>query len=187
MRAAGADVIVVSAHAGLDETYGYGRNENFVKFLANEVPGIDVILAGHAHANVAGQLINGVLVTEPNYHARNISDIRITVSGAGSDWTVLSKSSTTPPMGTSTAVLPDDPDIKAITQPYHDAAVEYINTPIGTAAGDFPGGFPARIADGPMADLINQVQMEAAADAGFPVEVSLAALFNNEAVERGSD
>src|SRR5512142_2043201 len=52
MRAAGADVIVVAAHSGLDETYGYGREENFVKFLANEVSGIDVILAGHAHTTI---------------------------------------------------------------------------------------------------------------------------------------
>jgi 2',3'-cyclic-nucleotide 2'-phosphodiesterase/3'-nucleotidase len=177
MRALGADVIVVAAHTGVDETYGYGRNENFVKFLANEVPGIDVILAGHAHANIAGQTINGVLVTEPNYHGRNISDIRITVSGAVNDWNVVSKVSTTPAVG----ALAEDTEIKLITQPYHDAAVEYINTPIGTAAGDFPGGFAARIADGPMADLINQVQMEAAAEAGYPVEVSLAALFTNDA------
>ena len=35
MKAAGADVIVVAAHTGLDETYGYGREENFAKFLAN--------------------------------------------------------------------------------------------------------------------------------------------------------
>ncbi len=137
MRAAGADVIVVAAHTGLDETYGYGRDENFAKFLANEVPGIDVILAGHAHANVAGKLINGVLITEPNYHGRNISDIRITVSGAGNDWTVTTKISTTPAMGTSA----EDPAITAITQPYHDTTVTYINTPIGTATGDFPGGF----------------------------------------------
>ncbi len=65
MRAAGADVIVVAAHTGLDETYGYGREENFAKYLANEVPGIDVILAGHAHANVASHLIGGVLITCP--------------------------------------------------------------------------------------------------------------------------
>ena len=57
-------------------------------------------------------------------------------------------------------------------QPYHDAAVAYINTPIGTATDAFPGGFAARIQDGPMADLINQVQMDAAAAAGFPVEAS---------------
>ena len=178
MRAAGADVIVVAAHTGEDETYGYGRDENFVKYLANEVPGIDVILAGHAHANIAGKLINGVLVTEPNYHGRNISDIRITVTGSGSDWTVSTKSATTPAVGGSA----EDPGLKALIQPYHDATVAYINTPIGYADGEFPGGFQARIADGPMADLINQVQTEAAAEAGFPVEASLAALFTNTAL-----
>ena len=177
MRAAGADVIVVAAHSGLDETYGYGREENFVKYLANEVPGIDVILAGHAHANVASQLINGVLVTEPNYHGRNVSDIRITVSGSGTDWSVTTKSATTPAMG-STA---EDAGLLALMKPYHDATVTYINTPIGTATDDFPGGFPARVADGPMADLINYVQTDAAAKAGFPVEASLAALFTDDA------
>ncbi len=177
MRAAGADVIVVAAHTGLDETYGYGRDENFVKFLANGVPGIDVILAGHAHALVASQLINGVLVTEPGYHTRNISDIRISVTGSGSDWAVTTKSATAPAMG-STA---EDPGLLAITDSYHTTTVTYINTPIGTATDAFPGGFTARIQDGPMADLINQVQMDAAAEAGFPVEASLAALFTNQA------
>lgn len=180
MRTAGADVIVVAAHTGLDETYGYGREENFAKYLANEVPGIDVIIAGHAHANVGGQLINGVLVTEPNYHGRNISDIRITVSGSGSEWTVTTKTSTTPSMNT-TPPTAEDPALKALMQPYHDVTVAYINTPIGTATDAFPGGFTARVADGPMADLINQVQMEAAAKAGFPVQASLAALFTNDA------
>lgn len=178
MRTAGADIIVVAAHSGLDETYGYGRDENFVKFLANEVPGIDVILAGHAHALVASQMINGVLVTEPNYHTRNISDIRITVSGSGTDWTVTTKSSTAPAMGATI----QDAGLLALMQPYHDTTVTYINTPIGTATATFPGGFAARIADGPMADLINQVQTDAAAVAGFPVEASLAALFTNSAL-----
>jgi len=177
MKSLGADIIVVAAHSGLDETYGYGRDENFVKFLANEVPDIDVILAGHAHALVASQLINGVLVTEPNYHTRNISDIRITVTGSGADWTVTTKSSTAPAMG-STA---EDAGLVALMKPYHDATITYINTPIGTATDAFPGGFIARVKDGPMADLINQVQMDAAAEAGFPVEASLAALFTNQA------
>ena len=177
MRDEGADVIVVAAHTGLDETYGYGREENFVKFLANEVPGIDVILAGHAHALVASQVINGVLVTEPNYHTRNISDIRVTVSGTGTDWTVTAKSSTAP----AVAGYAEDSGLLTLTDPYHTATVTYINTPIGNASDAFPGGFAARIQDGPMADLINQVQMDAAAEAGFPVEASLAALFTNDA------
>jgi len=177
MKAAGADVIVVAAHTGLDETYGYGRDENFAKFLANEVPDIDVILAGHAHANVAGELINGVLITEPYYWGRNISDIRISVTGSGSDWAVTTKSSTTPKLQGNV----EDAVVKAITQPYHNATVIYINTPIGTATADFPGGFIARVQDGPMADLINYVQTEAAAEAGFPVDASCAALFTNDA------
>ncbi len=176
MRALGVDVVVVAAHSGLDETYGYGLDENFIKALTT-VPGIDVILAGHAHANVESQMINGVLVTEPNYHTRNISDIRITVTGSGSDWVVSAKSSKTPVL----KGIAEDPDIKAIAQPYHDATVTYINTPIGEATGAFPGGFDARVADGPMADLINQVQTEAAAAAGIPVQASCAALFTNDA------
>jgi len=118
-----------------------------------------------------------VLVTEPNYHTRNISDIRITVTGSGTDWTVSSKSSTAPALG-STA---EDPGLVALMQPYHNTTVTYINTSIGTATADFPGGFIARVADGPMADLINQVQTDAAAAAGFPVQASLAALFTNQA------
>ncbi len=177
MRAAGADVIVVAAHSGVDETYGYGREENFIKYLANEVSGIDVILAGHAHSVIASQTINGVLVTEPGYQARNVSDIRISVSGSGTDWTVTAKSSTAPAVAAQT----EDANLLAALLPYHTATVTYINTPIGTATGDFPGGFTARVADGPMADLINQVQTEAAEAAGFPVEASCAALFTNDA------
>jgi 2',3'-cyclic-nucleotide 2'-phosphodiesterase/3'-nucleotidase len=75
----------------------------------------------------------------------------------------------------------DDPALVALLKPYHDGAVAYINTPIGTATESFPGGFTARTQDGPMADLINRVQMDAAAEAGFPVEASLAALFTNDA------
>jgi 2',3'-cyclic-nucleotide 2'-phosphodiesterase (5'-nucleotidase family) len=81
----------------------------------------------------------------------------------------------------STPPTVEDAGLLALMAPYHAATVAYINTPIGTATDDFPGGFPARVADGPMADLINQVQSEAAADAGFPVEASLAALFNDGA------
>ena len=177
IRAAGADVIVVAAHAGLDQTYGYGLEEDFVTVLAQQVPGIDVILAGHAHVAVAGQLINGVLVTEPYYQAARISNIQISLTGSGSDWTVSTKSSTVD----SVAALAEDPGLKTLMQPYHDKTITYINTPIGTATAAFPGGFTARIQDGPLGDLINRVQMDAAAAAGYPVQASLAALFTDSA------
>ena len=176
MRAAGADVVVVAAHSGLDETFGYGLEEDFVPTLAKTVPGIDVILAGHDHI-VSNQIINGVLVTDPANQAQRVSNIKISLSGSGSDWSVTAKSSTVDPVGT----LPEDTGLVAALKPYHDATITYINTPIGTATGDFPGGMAARFQDGPMADLINQVQTDAAAAAGFPVQASLAALFTNTA------
>jgi len=182
MRSAGADIVVVAAHSGLDETYGYGREENFVKFLANEVPGIDVILAGHAHAVVPSQVINNVLITEPGYWGRNISDIRVTVSGSGTDWTVTAKSSTAP----AVATYDEDATLLSITQPYHDATVAYINTPIGATTEAFPGGWLARIQDSPLPDLINRVQMDAAAAAGYPVDASLAALFTDAGLPAGA-
>ncbi len=42
-------MIVIAAHSGLDETYGHGHEENFIKDLADFVPNVDVILAAHAH------------------------------------------------------------------------------------------------------------------------------------------
>jgi 2',3'-cyclic-nucleotide 2'-phosphodiesterase/3'-nucleotidase len=183
MRAAGADVIVVTAHAGLDETYGYGLEEDFVPTLANTVLGIDVIVAGHAHATIPAKptdpqtVINGVLVTEPAYQAAKISNIAISLSGSGNTWTVTAKTSKVDSVGG----LDEDAGLKSLMQSYHDATHNYVNTQIGTAAADFQGGFQARIQDGPTADLINRVQMDAAAAAGFPVQASLAALFNDNA------
>jgi 2',3'-cyclic-nucleotide 2'-phosphodiesterase/3'-nucleotidase len=125
MKAAGADVIVIAAHAGIDDTYGYGIEENFIKALANNVPGVDVILAGHAHALV-NTTINGVLVTEPRNAGREAMDITITVTGSGSTWAVSTKSATNAAM----SGVAEDPVYLSLMQPYHDATVTYINTPV---------------------------------------------------------
>ena len=47
------------------------------------------------------------------------------------------------------------------------------------ANGDFPGAYEARWKDGPLADFINAVQLKMAEEAGYPADVSLAAIFNN--------
>jgi 2',3'-cyclic-nucleotide 2'-phosphodiesterase (5'-nucleotidase family) len=181
MKAAGADVIVIAAHSGMDETYGHGWEENFIKALADNVPGVDVILAAHAHALV-NTTRNNVLITEPRNAGRDIADITVTVSGSGSDWAVTAKSAVMVDVSAAATVLTEDPTYLTLLKPYHDATVTYINTPVGSTTGAFPGGYAARVQDGPAADLINLVQSEAAAAAGFPVDASCAALFNNAAL-----
>jgi len=176
MRAAGADVIVIAAHSGTDFTYGYGHEENFILDLANNVPGVDVILAGHAHV-VVNTTVNGVLIVEPRNAGRDVCDVTLNLTGSGSDWTVSSKSGVVQ----SLDAVAEDSDYLTTMQPYHDATRTYVNTPVGETLGPFPGGFAARLQDGPAADLINLVQTEAAAAAGYPVDASCAALFTNTA------
>jgi 2',3'-cyclic-nucleotide 2'-phosphodiesterase/3'-nucleotidase len=49
MRAKGADVVVVVAHSGLSADPYQAMAENSVYYLS-QVPGVDAIMFGHAHA-----------------------------------------------------------------------------------------------------------------------------------------
>ena len=60
LRKAGADIVVVSAHSGADTSSSYGDAlpypENAATLVAQQVPGIDAILVGHAHKEIAERL-----------------------------------------------------------------------------------------------------------------------------------
>ncbi len=195
MRAEGADVVIVVQHIGWErlpqnssnpESWltdpstwsdaGSLPNENTSIRLAQEVPGIDVILTGHSHLNVPKAVINGVLLTEPSYWGRYLGKISVTVQKNEGKWQVVNKDSST----LSVQGVAADPEIVALSQPYHDQTLAYISKPIGTATGKFEGGPQARYHDSALADLINTVQAEAAAASGYPVDVSLAAIFTDQ-------
>jgi 2',3'-cyclic-nucleotide 2'-phosphodiesterase/3'-nucleotidase len=54
MREKGADLVVVVAHSGLSADPYQAMAENSVYYLS-EVPGVDAILFGHAHAVFPGK------------------------------------------------------------------------------------------------------------------------------------
>ncbi len=54
MRAKGADVVVVVAHSGLSADPYQAMAENSVYYLS-QVPGVDAIMFGHAHAVFPGK------------------------------------------------------------------------------------------------------------------------------------
>ncbi|HNP72193.1 MAG TPA: 5'-nucleotidase C-terminal domain-containing protein, partial [Kouleothrix sp.] len=194
IRAAGADVVVISQHIGWDKTPANTRDpqawladpsswvpsgslpdENLTIELAQQVPGIDVILAGHSHLDVPKALINNVLIVEPSYWGRALAKVTLQLQRSGSGWQVAGKDSALQYVKGVDA----DQQLTDLAYPYHDQTLKYISTPIGTATGEFPGGPAARYTDGPLADLINTVQSDAAAAAGYPVDISLAAIFND--------
>jgi 2',3'-cyclic-nucleotide 2'-phosphodiesterase/3'-nucleotidase len=194
MRAEGADVVVVMQHIGWEklppstsnpaswltdpatwQDSGSLPRENTTIELAQQVPGIDVILAGHSHLDVPKTMINGVLILEASYWGRVLGKVTVEVQGSGDSWQVVGKDSTTLKVNG----VPSDPALQSLAAPYFGRTLEYISTPVGTAVGEFAGGARARYLDGPLADLINTVQTEAAASAGFPVDISLAAIFTD--------
>lgn len=193
MKAEGATVIVALSHSGthvepadtraegawmtdyttwVDKGYADVPDQNFIIKLAEAVPEIDVIMAGHAHAAIPEAIINDVLIVEPSRWGRGVSKVTLNVD---TDGNVVEKKGE---FLSATEISPDQ-EILDLADPYQETALEYVNSTIGTATGDFPGAYEARWQDGPLADFINAVQLDMAEDAGYPADISLAAIFNN--------
>ncbi len=83
LRSMGADVVVVSAHSGSSGTSSYGDQipyvENAAANVARQVPGIDAILVGHAHTEIAElKVVNEetgktVVLSEPLCYAERLT------------------------------------------------------------------------------------------------------------------
>src|SRR6476620_11817528 len=100
MKAAGADVIIVSSHSGATPGSSYGDAlpfaENASTQLAEEVPGIDAILVGHAHLEIPERFVTNketkrpVLLTEPLKWGMRVAVIDLQLSKDEGRWTVTS-------------------------------------------------------------------------------------------------
>ncbi|MHB1653644.1 MAG: 5'-nucleotidase C-terminal domain-containing protein [Desulfitobacteriaceae bacterium] len=158
MRAAGANLVVVTMHSG-EESAADTIPENQVKAVATGVNGIDAIVAGHKHSNIAQDNFTNpsgqtVIVTEPGKWAQYVSRIDFTISkDASGNWVALKASKIVAMDNTVTA----DPAILQLAQPYQDATLAYIGTKIGTATGDFLGDGQT-MKETALMDLINKVQ-----------------------------
>jgi 2',3'-cyclic-nucleotide 2'-phosphodiesterase (5'-nucleotidase family) len=173
MKAAGADVVIVTAHTGEEGTSDL-IPENQIKAIATGVPGIDAIVAGHTHSlfgqhtytNTEGKT---VIVTEPGRWAQNISQIDIAVDETGKVTGMISKNVK------MDAIVAEDADIIAAAQPYQDETLRYIQTKLGTSTGEFTGAGQATQPTAIM-DLVNKVQKEAAG-----TQLSIAAPLSDKA------
>jgi 2',3'-cyclic-nucleotide 2'-phosphodiesterase/3'-nucleotidase len=195
--AAQADVVVVLAHtgAGTVPDVGYdpaALNEDVAANIARQVPGIDVLVAGHSHAdlpttvytNVAGEK---VLVTQPKFWAQSVSEVTLTLTPdvtGGLDVTWPGEPSAvaryTPGVAENTAFAAELADEV-------ETAVDYVNTPVARSVTALPAA-TSRYEDTAIIDFINQVQtetvesgLEGTPSAGIPV-VSQASPFSRTAL-----
>jgi len=162
VRAAGADVVVVTAHAGFDEPASYDTvstglpSENVSARMAAEIPGIDLIVYGHTHKEQKGVSIGSTLLVQPKNWATSVGVAHLSLTRAAGRWKVTSSRGETIPV----AGRAESPAILAVSETVHTATVSYVNTVIGTTPVAWAGD-SARLRDTPLVDLILEVQRKA--------------------------
>jgi 2',3'-cyclic-nucleotide 2'-phosphodiesterase (5'-nucleotidase family) len=178
-RAAGADVVVAVLHSGLDEPSSYDTastglpGENVSARVAREVPGIDVIVYGHSHREMADTVIAGVLLMQPRNWATNAAVAELRVEPVAGRWRVASKRGQL----IRAARHAEHPAVLAATEAAHRAAVAYAAETLGTTAVAWRAD-SARVKDTPIVDFILEVQRrvagtDLASTAAFNLRASL--------------
>jgi 2',3'-cyclic-nucleotide 2'-phosphodiesterase / 3'-nucleotidase len=174
-----ADLVVVLSHSGLgpDPIAGTGGDPRYLDLpgeqttiaLAEQVPGIDVILFGHTHQELAGRTINGALLVQPKNWGGSLARVDIDIErDPQGRWQVEQKRSTLLPV---TAETVPDPEIMRLAEPYERTTQAYLDAPIATSAKTLTGE-KERYEDGPLVDLIQNVQLSYG-----HADVSLATMF----------
>ena len=130
LKGEGVDSIVLLAHMGLP-------NENNISGtgvtdVANEIPEIDVILAGHYHKNISEKVINGVLITEPYKYGRAVSVVDLKFDVVDKKVKLLSKGTET----VSVKGVKSDKNIEEIYKRFHEKLRADANIVVGKTKKD---------------------------------------------------
>ncbi|MFZ7946221.1 bifunctional 2',3'-cyclic-nucleotide 2'-phosphodiesterase/3'-nucleotidase [Neobacillus sp. 19] len=207
MKAEGADIIVAIAHSGCDiQEEDQEEAENAVYELT-KVPGIDVMLFGHAHSTFPGAKgfdgkegidnktghIHGVPAVEAGKWGDNLGvmDLKL-VQDENGKWTVDKQASNSKnrPVSVDT---PLDQEIVAGVKDMHEATIRYVNEKIGETKQPLFSFF-SRVADDASLHLVNLAQIDYAEKwipvnkpelKGIPVVSAMAPFKNNTNVAVG--
>ena len=132
LKAKKVDAIVAVAHMGIENENNIP--ETGLRDLANAVPEIDAIVAGHMHQDVKSETINGVLITEPHRYGTVLSeiDLKFDVNDKTKKVKLLGRTATTTPVKN----LEADKKVEEIYKPYHERLREIANEKIGETEND---------------------------------------------------
>ncbi|MET9428580.1 5'-nucleotidase C-terminal domain-containing protein [Streptomyces sp. NPDC003036] len=165
LRAMGADVVIVSAHSGSSGTSSYGDQlpyiENAAALVAEQVPGIDAILVGHAHTEIPEYRVRNketgkdVVLSEPLKWGQRLTLFDFEVVWRGGRWVVEKVGASV----LNSNTVEEDPGIVKLLGDEHAKVVAYVNQVIGTSPVAMSTA-DAPWKDEPIIDLINHVQAE---------------------------
>jgi 2',3'-cyclic-nucleotide 2'-phosphodiesterase/3'-nucleotidase len=179
-RNAGAAVVIAVVHSGLNEpstydTVGTGvASENVAARLAREVPGIDVIVYGHTHKEMADTVIAGTLLMQPKNWATSLAVAQLRLERHNGRWAVTYK------RGHLIQAVHhrEDSQVLAVAAEGHRVAVRYAATVIGNTPVAWRAD-SGRVVATPLIDFVLDVERRAsgaqlASTAVFSLDASLA-------------
>lgn len=180
-----ADIIVVAYHGGFERDIESGEptenltGENVGYQLCMDVPEIDVLLTGHQHRSIAGNIINGVLVVQPSYEGRSLGKVVLNLEYE-TKWKIISKTSKL----LSVKGVKEDSKIRGLIHDDETKTQQWLDKPIGKVNGDMTVKDPLkiRLKDNPLIQFLNKIQMVNA-----EVDISSTALFYDFAPGLKSD
>jgi len=178
MRAQGADVVIAIAHGGLDGAPYTAAMENAGYYLA-QVPGVDAVLLGHTHQvfpNAASTLpefnlpgvdkvrgtVHGVPAVMAGLWGKQLGVIALKLSYDGQRWSVDHAHSAVEVRSIQNpdrSFVAADPEIAPLVQQEHEAAIRYVQTPLGSSDFRMTTYF-ADVGDVSAIQPVNQAQTE---------------------------
>ncbi|ECH9260120.1 bifunctional 2',3'-cyclic-nucleotide 2'-phosphodiesterase/3'-nucleotidase [Salmonella enterica subsp. enterica] len=172
MREKGADIVVVIAHSGLSADPYHSMAENSVYYLS-EVPGVDAIMFGHAHAvfpgkdfadikgaDIAKGTLNGIPAVMPGMWGDHLGVVDLVLNNDSGKWQVTQAKAETRPIYDAAAkksLAAEDSKLVGILKADHDATREFVSKPIGKSA-DNMYSYLALVQDDPTVQVVNSAQ-----------------------------
>ena len=172
MREKGADLVVVVAHSGLSADPYQAMAENSVYYLS-QVPGVDTILFGHAHAvfpgkdfasikgaDIAKGTLNGVPAVMPGMWGDHLGVVDLVLNNDGGKWQVTESKAEARPiydLAAKKALVGEDKKIVEVLKHDHDATREFVSKPIGNSS-DNMYSYLSLVQDDPTVQVVNMAQ-----------------------------
>ena len=173
MRAQGAQLVIAIPHAGFEKGPVSRLSESAVGALA-EIPGIDAVLFGHAHAEFPGAAfadypkvnlergtINGVAAVMPGRWGDHLGVIDFTLDETGGNWKVIDSKATIRPIfdkATRKSVAAADPLVEQMLTEAQAGTLEYVRNKVAFSSAPIYSYF-ALVGDDPSVQVVANAQI----------------------------
>ncbi|MEQ4531709.1 MAG: bifunctional 2',3'-cyclic-nucleotide 2'-phosphodiesterase/3'-nucleotidase [Mixta sp.] len=172
MRQQGADIVVAVAHSGLSSEPYQALAENSVWYLS-QVPGIDAIMFGHAHAvfpsadfasipgaDIERGTLNGIPAVMPGMWGDHLGVVDLTLDNDSGKWKITQAHAEARPIYDKAAkksLAQEDAALVAVLADAHRATRDFVAKPIGKSA-DVMYSYLSLVQDDPTVQIVNNAQ-----------------------------